>query len=192
MQGVYCGNQPMRISNATFEAEGDTLPFKLNWASGIKNTKQEMQCRVQIYGRGSAFTEYSTGEERDGPMHFHSALPGIHQVVELCNNLLVKRSRKLGALRNDLGIDKSSKMRLGPVAVMENEGMRYCRKLAYVLVKTLSRDPSTLRLCIFLICMSMCLLQVILEFIRDLNNLLEMSILESLLLEFCELRSRPN
>jgi hypothetical protein len=24
MQGVYCGNRPMRISNVTFEAEGDT------------------------------------------------------------------------------------------------------------------------------------------------------------------------
>ena len=183
----------MRISNATFEAEGDTLPFKLNWASGIKNTKQEMQCRVQIYMVAVVLLQSIALEKIEtGPMHFHSALPGIHQVVELCNNLLVKRSRKLGALRNDLGIDKSSKMRLELVTVMENEGMRFCRKLAYILVKTLSRDPSTLRLCIFLICMSMCLLQVILEFIRDLNNLLEMSILEWLLLEFCQLRSRPN
>jgi hypothetical protein len=103
-----------------------------------------------------------------------------------------KRSRKLEALRNACGVDKSNKMRLGLVKTMENEGMRYCRKPAYILIKKLSRDPGTLRFCIFLICMSMCLLQVILEFIRDLNNLLEMSILEWLLLEFCQLPSRPN
>lgn len=39
----------------------------------VKHIAQATRCRVQIKGRGSGFTEHSTGKESDEPMFLHVA-----------------------------------------------------------------------------------------------------------------------
>ncbi|PGH27493.1 hypothetical protein AJ80_00734 [Polytolypa hystricis UAMH7299] len=58
----------------------------------VKHIQQETRCRVQIKGRGSGFTEQSTGRESDEAMYLHVAGPDANDVTrakELCEDLLV-------------------------------------------------------------------------------------------------------
>ncbi|EEQ87796.1 KH domain-containing protein [Blastomyces dermatitidis ER-3] len=57
----------------------------------VKHIQQETRCRVQIKGRGSGFTEHSTGRESDEPMYLHVAGPDPKEVQNakaLCEDLL--------------------------------------------------------------------------------------------------------
>ncbi|KAL2223367.1 hypothetical protein M432DRAFT_629624 [Thermoascus aurantiacus ATCC 26904] len=57
----------------------------------VKHIQQKTRCKVQIKGRGSGFTEASTGKESDEPMYLHVAGPNPEDVKaakELCEDLL--------------------------------------------------------------------------------------------------------
>ncbi|KAL1886285.1 hypothetical protein Plec18167_000214 [Paecilomyces lecythidis] len=57
----------------------------------VKHIQQKTRCKVQIKGRGSGFTEVSTGRESDEPMYLHVAGPDPNDVKaakELCEDLL--------------------------------------------------------------------------------------------------------
>ncbi|RDL37771.1 Uncharacterized protein BP5553_05204 [Venustampulla echinocandica] len=57
----------------------------------VKHIQQETRCRVQIKGRGSGFTEYSTNRESDEDMYLHVAGPDpndVQKAKELCEDLL--------------------------------------------------------------------------------------------------------
>ncbi|KAK2763962.1 hypothetical protein FQN54_009581 [Arachnomyces sp. PD_36] len=57
----------------------------------VKHIAQATRCRVQIKGRGSGFTEHSTGKESDEPMFLHVAGPDpkeVENAKELCIDLL--------------------------------------------------------------------------------------------------------
>ncbi|KAL2002018.1 hypothetical protein VTN02DRAFT_804 [Thermoascus thermophilus] len=57
----------------------------------VKHIQQKTRCKVQIKGRGSGFTEVSTGKESDEPMYLHVAGPDPNDVKaakELCEDLL--------------------------------------------------------------------------------------------------------
>jgi hypothetical protein len=44
----------------------------------VKHIQQKTRCKVQIKGRGSGFTELSTGKESDEPMYLHVAYVVIY------------------------------------------------------------------------------------------------------------------